>query len=1529
MDTISTGSVPLPQSLVGIGASAGGLEALRTLLSNLRPTGKLSFVVAQHLSPTYESMLRTLLERETTLTVLELISGTQPEADTVYITPPNTHVEYRQGRLVLFSAEQQLGPKPSINRFFNSLAEELGEKSIGIILSGTGADGTQGLLAMNQRGGTTIVQDPASAKYDGMPQAARHGLQVDYTLPVPAIAELLLSQAETGAELPVVEDASARSFTARVIELVKERTGFDLGAYKLTTLQRRIRRRMDRARLIDPEAYLSFLSNDRQEPTELAREILISVTEFFRDAASFTALAKAIHAMVESAPPQSTIRVWNPGCATGEEAYSIAMLFEEAFELTGKSRNYKIFATDIDEQALTRGRQGLFSAGAIATVPQALREKYFRELGATYTASKTLRDRILFSVHNLVTDAPFSRIDLVSCRNLLIYLTVPLQTQVFRLFHYALNPNGLLFLGQAESVDMHRDVFVDVDRDARLFRTMSTPSRTYHFTPRSTVASSLRTPLPPRQRPGNKYQDDLQQLLLRTLAPAGLVLNANDDVLYALGDVAPFVSLREGLVGTTVTALIHEELRAELRALLFKCRREVVTARGGRRPLPSGSVRLVVQPLSQTLNEPLGALTLVTFEPVADLPPLPAPGEPLSDPERLREVVVNLEQELSVTRQNLNTVVEELEHANEELQLLNEELQSTNEELQSANEELQTANEELQSTNEELLTVNDELQAKSRELEHAMADIQNVVESNTGPLIVVERDLRIRRFVKTVDCVIPVETIHIGDLITAVPWRVDLPTLRATISEVIRTGLPHEQILAVDARFFKLQTTAYRGLTGDIEGAVLWLADVTELEQTRRSLEESESYLSTIVDHIVDGIVIIDERGTVTTVNRAAERIFGYPQKDLAGRSVSVLMEPELGATHQGNIERYLATGEKRIIGSSRELRGRRRDGEVFALELGVSEITFRGTRQFCGVLRDISQRKQAEHEVSLLQQKAIATLECISDAIITLDEQGTVDYLNPVAEKILGVTLAQARGEALDSVYVVHDETTRERVIDILAGGTAEPHAGCLVLVDRQGAEHFIEQSLAPIRSAHPAGRQGTVIAFRDISAKRRMLEKITWQARHDPLTGLVNRVEFESRLERAVQSAKVFSRSHALLYLDLDQFKIINDTCGHRAGDDLLRQLAGHICVNLRARDTMARLGGDEFAAILENCTLAQGQLVATKLRESIQAYRFSYEGRVFKVGASIGVVEVTSEVHSAAEALSMADVACYAAKESGRNRVLVYTPDNAALVHQRSQMDWITRLNTAVDEHRLQIHFQPIKPLKNSLQRHWEVLVRMSEHDGSLVLPGVFLPAAERYGIISNIDRWVVAETLTLLRENFTTENTPNVSINLSAASLGEQTFHDFIREQLRTSRVNPKNICFEITETTAITCLAAVTQFMAEMKKLGCKFALDDFGSGMCSYGYLRTLPADFVKIDGVFVRDIKHDAVNLSLVESINRICQLLNLATIAECAEDEIIIEKLTHMGVDYVQGWGVGYPVSAADFLQRTVPSNQRPLGA
>jgi diguanylate cyclase (GGDEF)-like protein/PAS domain S-box-containing protein len=524
------------------------------------------------------------------------------------------------------------------------------------------------------------------------------------------------------------------------------------------------------------------------------------------------------------------------------------------------------------------------------------------------------------------------------------------------------------------------------------------------------------------------------------------------------------------------------------------------------------------------------------------------------------------------------------------------------------------------------------------------------------------------------------------------------------------------------------------------------------------------------------------------------------------------------------------------------------------------------------------------------------------------------VEYLNPVAEELTGWKLEEAAGRKIDDVFRGFHEETCEPLENPLSVAIRRlrpvKSVRPTLLIRRDGNEIYIESTAAPIRNDR-GDVTGAVLVFHDVSESRELNRRLSYHASHDILTGLVNRPEFEARLERALKSAKARETSYALCYLDLDQFKMVNDSCGHNAGDALLGQLGALLKSKIRWRDTLARLGGDEFGLLLESCSMDEAMKAAEGLKVAIQEHKFNWDDRSFRLGVSIGVVPITPETQDVASLLSAGDSACQAAKAAGRNRIYSYQENDLDLMRRRREMQWAARITSALEESRFELFRMPIQPLQaEEFGAHYEILLRMRDEQGALVSPDLFIAAAERYGITPRIDRWVVETAFRwLVSDTDERERLALCSINLSGQSLVDDDFLPFVVRQFQRSGLDPTKICFEITETSAIASYAQASRFINALKELGCRFALDDFGTGLSSFGYLKHFPVDYLKIDGSFVKEILHDPIDREMVRSINEIGHLTGKKTIAEYAANTEIITMLKGMGVDYAQGYGISEP--------------------
>lgn len=562
--------------------------------------------------------------------------------------------------------------------------------------------------------------------------------------------------------------------------------------------------------------------------------------------------------------------------------------------------------------------------------------------------------------------------------------------------------------------------------------------------------------------------------------------------------------------------------------------------------------------------------------------------------------------------------------------------------------------------------------------------------------------------------------------------------------------------------------------------------------------------------------------------------------------------------------------------------------------------------------VRFIQAHKLIEDALYQEKERLQVTLHSISDAVITTNANGELLYINPVAEQLTGWSLADAVGLPYQQVFCVSEAARGAAYLDLVAEAMAAaqtfhyPHLG---LNRRQGGSLLVDAAFSPIQDADGEVR-GAVLVFRDVTEQHRLSQAIEYQATHDELTGLGNRRAFEVALAECFERTRSTAQHYVVCYLDLDEFKVVNDTCGHTAGDELLRQIARLFTDVLREEDHLCRIGGDEFGIILTHQTVARALLVAERLQLSLAAYRFVWREQSFGVGVSIGMVVLDAHSESAGALLQAADSACYVAKDAGRGRIHVYATDDPALAQRYGVMEWVSRIEHALQHDRFVLFAQPIVPIgaRTAGGLHCEILLRMHDEQGSLVSPGLFMPAVERYHLASRVDRWVVTHALQWVAQH--QDQIEQCSINLSGQSLGDAVFMDFVLQSLDTAALPYEKICFEVTETAAISNLHTANRFIETLRQLGCKFSLDDFGSGLSSFAYLRNLPVDVLKIDGQFVKDIAHDPVSLAMVKSIHEIGCLMGKETVAEFVESQAILERLREIGVHYAQGYAVGYPV-------------------
>ena len=880
--------------IVGVGSSAGGLEALEELFRDMPPTTGMAFVVVSHLHPGHTSMLPELLGKTTKLAVEEASDGVRVQPDHVYVGPPGGHLAILNGTLHRMETNSKQVHLP-IDYFLRSLATDQKEKAICIILSGTGTDGTLGLRAIKAELGMSMVQQVESAKYGGMPSSAIATGLADFVLSPADMPKQLIAYAK-GPYLAVPpvekEEPAGLEPLQKIFVLLRERVGHDFSGYKASTIRRRIDRRMNLHQLKNPLAYVRYLQENSHELDILFKELLIGVTSFFRDAEAFESLAKTeLPELLKSRPDNYTFRVWVPGCSSGEEVYSLAMVLRECADSLKRRFDVQIFGTDLDGEAIDVARNGQYPDGIAVDVSPRRLDRFFVRDGSAYRIRKEIREMTVFAVQNVIKDAPFTKLDLISCRNLLIYLNADVQKRLLPVFHYSLKPGGLLFLGPSETVGNYTDLFDVVDKRWKVYRRKDATPSIYPVLEFS--ATSLRDhkdlrqaqAVPPRLTETN-FTSGVEKLLLGRFAPASVVINDRGDALFFHGRTGAYLEPATGKPRLNIIEMAREGLQLELSAALRRAAHEGESVRNRVRVKTNGDVFEVNLSVSR-IKEPesLRGLFLVTFRPA------PVPVKPVKSTGHGRRAeptqTMTLERELQSTKESLQTTIEELETSNEELKSTNEELQSTNEELQSANEELETSKEEMQSLNEELSTVNTELQSKVDELSRSNDDMSNLLNSIEIATIFLDAQLKITRYTEQAKRLANLIQTDVGRPLGDLVWNLAYTELVADCQEVLRTLVfKQREAETKDGHWYLLRIMPYRTAENIIDGLVLTFIDINPLKQAEQGLRR----MSKVFTDALDPIIIVNLQGRIIDLNDEVVRSYGWTRSDLLKQPVTMTM---------------------------------------------------------------------------------------------------------------------------------------------------------------------------------------------------------------------------------------------------------------------------------------------------------------------------------------------------------------------------------------------------------------------------------------------------------------------------------------------------------------------------------------------------------------------------------------------------------------------------------------------------------------
>lgn len=1510
------------EKLVCIGGSAGSLAAIRDLFESLSTPSGMSLIVVQHLSPDYKSQLVSLISKWTTLPVSAIHDGVALATDHVYVAAPGQAVRLQNRRLFHHTPAN---PHLPIDQLAISVADELGPEGALVILSGIGHDGLKAASRIRSAGGLVLAQDPQEAEFASMPESIIKANLATQVLNARRMGPVLQNWAQgitiTNRKKTMPEQNSPKALSD-ILELVRAHSDRDMTGYKPTTVRRRIERRMGLRHVPSLEDYLELLQQNPAELAQLVKDLLIGVTTFFRDEDAFKSLETLVLPnLIQRRSASNPVRVWIAGCSTGEEAYSLAILLIDAFTKADLKPFLQIFATDVEEDALAVARTGLYGEDSVKGLSELRLKTYFnKEAGGSYRIAKSVRESIVFAVHNLISDPPFSKLDLVVCRNLLIYLNTDTQSKLLDLFRFVINPGGYLFLGGSESIGSHAAHFSVISKQWRLFQHNASNDRKPPTLPILSPMGQRRSPVSEEglsELGALAGQEKLYRQLVESHGPTQVLINAKYELLYVSGAATRYISVPAGQASHDFLKMVNPALAMPLRTAINQAQkmasRSVVstTITESADFSDISGVRIEVLPIEGQYDN---ALFWVGFSPEPDHQSeatVPANGGE-------NWVLQQLVQELNATREDLLRTIEQSRVAGEEMMVANEEVMAMNEELQSANEELESSKEELQSLNEELVTSSAQLDAKILEIEALNTDLTNLLNSAETATILLDRSLCVRRFTKACVNLMRIIPGDIGRTFDDVVRLFDDASLSEDIASILQgASAPDKEIQNRSDQWFVRRVLPYCCADGAILGVILTFPDITTVKQNETLLQAHAKALQWQSNLLSKAAAIIgrDLHGKIVFWNQGAQALYGWSEDEALGQQYNQLLQTRLPQPlekiqstllekgfWQGELTHVARSGEELFIESN---------WSVYRNEAGAVE-------NLIEVNTDISKRRAVQRALHEREAMFHTMMEWTHNWEYWLGENNKIIYMTPSVERITGYSIDafENDGDLISALVYLDDLPLWHRHQHVAEQSRSKDVEEVeFRIVRKDNALCWVNHSCRPVYGADGEflGRRVTV---RDITSQKNAEKQIRNLAYFDSLTHLPNRRLFMDRMNQALISSKRNAHYGALLMLDIDHFKALNDTRGHDVGDLLLIETAKRLIRCVRQEDTVARLGGDEFVVLLESlgnnepAAITQVENIAEKVRAELnRSYCLSDVIAEHYSSCSIGLTLFQGMTSSVDVLMKQADLAMYQAKDAGRNMIRYFNPAMQAEIDARTSMEHALRRGLELNQFTL--FYQPQIDTSGALIGA-EALIRWINSDGALVPPLKFIPLAEQSDLILQLGQWVLSTACEQLQRwsDHPEFKQLSIAINVSARQFHQTTFVASVMDSLTRTGIDPKRLKLELTESVVLGNIDEAVSKMNELTALGIRFSLDDFGTGYSSLSYLKQLPISQIKIDKSFVQDIVDDASDAAIVRAIIAMSHSLGLQVIAEGVETQEQFSYLKENGCVAFQGYLFGKPV-------------------